>query len=392
MTDYYTILQISEQASLAEIKAAYRRMALQYHPDRNPDSNTLELFNEVQKAYEVLSDPIQRRQYDLKRNIEQTMPGMWEDVEPMYAGERIRMVVSKQFVKAGQPFSVHFRCPRKVDYFKLAGLDNFEIVKSVEHDLYIAGKTITEAHYVLHTLDEGEFVIGPATAGVGEIVYRSKQEYIVAEGFYKKPKMSLLAQILPLSLIVVTLAFAGLIVYNISTYGIRKFNEPEEAESAAVKKVFDEYRPQTGELNGVKLLSGFVPAADAYNQLTIVNNRKDDAVVLLIEPAENKPVYAAYVRSGSQANVGQIRPHAYIAYIASGTVWMAQREPIGIYKIKGRFVGNEREDFAGMKEGGIIMEQKRTRVSQFYTKYHLTIQPVTAGNAAYTMKKKTAYF
>ena len=63
--DYYDLLGVARQASDAEIKKAYRKMAMKYHPDRNPnDSEAEEKFKEVQKAYAVLSDPQKRAAYD----------------------------------------------------------------------------------------------------------------------------------------------------------------------------------------------------------------------------------------------------------------------------------------------------------------------------------------
>lgn len=65
MKDYYAILGVSRNATTEEIKKAYRRLALKYHPDRNPgDKNAEEKFKEVTEAYEVLSDPQKRQQYD----------------------------------------------------------------------------------------------------------------------------------------------------------------------------------------------------------------------------------------------------------------------------------------------------------------------------------------
>lgn len=63
--NYYDILGISREATDADIKRAYRRAALKYHPDRNPgDAEAAEKFKEAAEAYEVLSDPEKRKLYD----------------------------------------------------------------------------------------------------------------------------------------------------------------------------------------------------------------------------------------------------------------------------------------------------------------------------------------
>ncbi len=63
--DYYEVLGVGRSASADEIKSAYRKLALQYHPDRNPDNPEAEdKFKEAAEAYEVLSDSSKRTQYD----------------------------------------------------------------------------------------------------------------------------------------------------------------------------------------------------------------------------------------------------------------------------------------------------------------------------------------
>lgn len=65
-SDYYEVLGVGRSASDQEIKSAYRRLALQYHPDRNPDGKeeATERFKEITEAYSVLADPQKRAVYD----------------------------------------------------------------------------------------------------------------------------------------------------------------------------------------------------------------------------------------------------------------------------------------------------------------------------------------
>ena len=68
MKDYYEILGVATEAPPDAIRAAYRRLALRYHPDRNPgDAGAEDRFKEVAEAYGVLSDPDKRRRYDEAR-------------------------------------------------------------------------------------------------------------------------------------------------------------------------------------------------------------------------------------------------------------------------------------------------------------------------------------
>lgn len=64
--DYYKILGISKSASADEVKKAYRKLAMKYHPDRNKDDKAAEAkFKEISEAYAVLSDKEKRKQYDM---------------------------------------------------------------------------------------------------------------------------------------------------------------------------------------------------------------------------------------------------------------------------------------------------------------------------------------
>ncbi len=68
--DYYTVLGVKKDASEAEIKSVYRKLALKYHPDKNPgDKNAEEMFKKISEAYYTLGDPKRRKEYDNLRKM-----------------------------------------------------------------------------------------------------------------------------------------------------------------------------------------------------------------------------------------------------------------------------------------------------------------------------------
>ncbi|KAJ1982893.1 DnaJ-like protein [Dimargaris xerosporica] len=63
-TEYYDLLQVDTQATAAQIKKQYYKLAMKYHPDKNPDETGQEMFKKISEAYQVLSDPTLRKRYN----------------------------------------------------------------------------------------------------------------------------------------------------------------------------------------------------------------------------------------------------------------------------------------------------------------------------------------
>src|SRR2546426_5009158 len=100
--DLYEVLGVKPTASLDAIKRAYRRLVKRYHPDVNKARGAKEMFLEVKEAYEVLSNPLLRREYD-----ERTVPGRGEMPyrPPSWPGTPRKVRVPGSYVRVTPPFS-----------------------------------------------------------------------------------------------------------------------------------------------------------------------------------------------------------------------------------------------------------------------------------------------
>lgn len=84
--DYYEILGVDRNVSDEELKRSYKKLALKYHPDRNPNNKEAETkFKEINEAYSVLSDPKKRQQYDTYGTIDDDFGGMNMNAEDIFA-------------------------------------------------------------------------------------------------------------------------------------------------------------------------------------------------------------------------------------------------------------------------------------------------------------------
>jgi len=122
MKDYYQILGVSKTATEEDLRKSYRKLAMKYHPDRNPDDpNAEEKFKEVAEAYGVLTDQVKRREYDacLSRgtmySTNQTTGGFGysqEDIlRDLFKDPRFQQMfngVLREFQRSGFRYSSHF--------------------------------------------------------------------------------------------------------------------------------------------------------------------------------------------------------------------------------------------------------------------------------------------
>lgn len=116
---HYSILGVDQTSTPIEIKNAYRKLSLKYHPDRNKNIDAQPMFQELSLAYEILSDPDKKRKYDMEQQMGCQMGGQMDDIiNMMFSGGRGNLF--QQNLMRGGPGIQIFRMDEQGP-----GLENF---------------------------------------------------------------------------------------------------------------------------------------------------------------------------------------------------------------------------------------------------------------------------
>lgn len=118
--DYYRILGVTPVANADEIKKAWRRQVLIWHPDRNDDPLAVEQFRKITIAYEVLSDPVQRRDYDRNSVAFAQRPDTFQN-------HYLEMRLNKNIVKVCEEFELSIVYSGEGRYLRKPNLNDFYI-------------------------------------------------------------------------------------------------------------------------------------------------------------------------------------------------------------------------------------------------------------------------
>jgi molecular chaperone DnaJ len=134
MEDYYSILGVERSASKDEIKKVFRKLALQYHPDKNPGNKEAEeKFKKINEAYSVLSDEQKRHEYDNPQTQNPFMGGMDEIFAQHFGfgglgGQRTRRATPQEIATMPRQGSdLKYQVDIPLSYFILGGLKKFTV-------------------------------------------------------------------------------------------------------------------------------------------------------------------------------------------------------------------------------------------------------------------------
>jgi hypothetical protein len=391
--NYYQLLKVEQNATGQQIKIAYRKMALQYHPDRNPnDEAAAKKFRLIRVAYETLIHPEKRKQYDALVSGKLSLK-YGNHVFSRKAFQSIKIIVKNRIITTDDVFEVIIHADFSTTQFKLQGLQSFVVIEGPEffrkENSAQPNQPMMQVKYKLKAKSTGYLAIGPASLMVKNISYESDVVFVKSNepGIIPVNNKKNETMILRFGFGVI-LCILGLTVYNINEYGFKSFNlDNITAEKINYRSLKTGYSPYAYYYTNTEKTE-----VESQNLLRIKNTPKADAVVFLIEKKNNTVARNHYIKAGEQYEIKFIPDGEYYVKVMLGNDWNEDKISAPNNRLRGGF--EQPYSFEVFDHPNQLLEMKQYDVDSTvkHSVYEISLTPIADGNAKSSVVNESAFF
>lgn len=371
--NYYKILNISTSASVQEIKGAYRKLVLKYHPDKNNNDDVY--FRKIRMAYETLVDPLKRKRYhmllagSLNKNIFNAQ------LHTQKAYEIIKIELDKRVLNLDEILSVQITSKVHGTDFVLQGLFQFDIL---EGPIFFKSKINEQAvqiRYLLKPKYPGYLSVGPASCLIQNTRIESEHWFVKANmpGFVSSRKKND-----KFEKIAARLAWSFLLLMGAMVFFSIISSQNSKQSPIASSNPFNTHKSNLLPPYNIFLKDQQVVNINSENKITFQNKKDKEAIVFLVNHENQNIIRHQYLSENENLEMKNIPDGIYYLMVYFGKYWN-ENKMVNQNKWKGGF--EEAEEFIKFNDENdwLKMMQIQSEDSIKYSHYYIWLNPDSQG-------------
>ena len=378
-SNYYSILGIKKSASSKEIKSAYRKLVLQFHPDKTNHGSSYTRFSQIQRAYETLIDPEKRKSYDYGLRF----PG-FKLQKGSVDRKTIYIEIEKRTPGLGDLVPVRIVIKKAANHFRLRGLGLFEIVEGPLFQVTEDSGSATETHvlYLLRPQKTGYIQIGPASISINGKDYLSEPIYInvAKEKRFRYRPSTRLEKTIYGFVALFLIGYISIVGYNYYRYNVKK--DQQYLSYGSAEKIVNSKTPTTGSSPYNSYYGAGLFDNNSFNEIRFINSPFYDAIVCLADYQTNQVIRNNFIASGMNYTMSQIPDGIYFLKVFFGKSWRPDK-PLNNNALKGGFEEGVQFDVYNQRANLLYMQKSEAGDTLNYRIYEITLFPIkTASKSA----------